>query len=96
MDDRGRLAQSVTRQAPRRRPAAASRGLLSRSWRRFALPLSRTRMPRYAGAIACLTFLSAAALYGMVRGEHIAAFVLPPVLAQSVGLAGRGNELPYA
>lgn len=73
MDDRGRLAQSVTRQAPRRRPAAASRGLVSRLWRRFALPLSRMRVPRYAGAVACLTFLSGAALYGVVRGEHVAA-----------------------
>jgi cell division protein FtsQ len=71
MDDRGRLAQSVTRQAPRRRPAAASRGLVSRLWRRFALPLSRMRMPRHAGAFACLAFLLGAGLYGIVRGEHV-------------------------
>jgi cell division protein FtsQ len=72
MDDRGRLAQSVTRQAPRRRPAAASRVLVSRLWRRFALPLSRVRMPRHAGAFACLAFLLGAGLYGIVRGEHVA------------------------
>jgi cell division protein FtsQ len=46
---------------------------VSRSWRRIALPLSRARMPRFAGAAACLTFLAAAALYGVVRGEHVTA-----------------------
>jgi cell division protein FtsQ len=72
MDDRGRLAQSVTRsQTPRRRPAAASRGLLSRSWRRFALPLSHARVPRFAGVFAGLAFLLAAGAYGVVKGEHV-------------------------
>jgi cell division protein FtsQ len=72
MDGRGRLAQSVTRsQAPRRRPAAARRGWLSRSWRRFALPASHLSLPRYTGAIAGLTFLLAAASYGAVKGDHI-------------------------
>ena len=41
MDGRGRLAEPVTRQSPRRRPAAASRGLVSRSLRRITLPLIR-------------------------------------------------------
>jgi len=72
MDDRGRLAQSVTRsQMPRRRPAAANRGLVSRSWRRFALPLSHVRVPHLTGVIAALGFLLAAGIYGVVKGEHI-------------------------
>lgn len=44
---------------------------MSRLWRRFALPLSHVRVPRYTGAIAGLLFLSGAALYGVVKGEHI-------------------------
>jgi cell division protein FtsQ len=43
---------------------------MSRSWRRFALPLSHVRMPRYTGAITGLCFLLAAAAYGVVKGEH--------------------------
>jgi len=76
MDDRGRLAQSVTRsQISRRRPAAASRGWLSRSWRRFALPASHLRLPRFTGVAAGATFLIAAASYGVVKGEHIPTIV---------------------
>ena len=73
MDGRGRLAQSVTRLSPRRRPAAASRGTLSRLWRRFALPLSHVRVPRFAGLAACLVFILSAATYGVVKGDHIPA-----------------------
>ncbi len=71
MDDRGRLAQSVTRQKPRSRPAAASRGLVSRLLRRITLPLAHARMPRFTGAVAGLMFVGAAAVYGVVKGEHI-------------------------
>ena len=72
MDDRGRLAQSVTRSpGSRRRPAAASRGLLRRSWRRFALPASHLRVPRFTGLVACSTFMLAAAAYGVIKGEHV-------------------------
>ena len=71
MDDRGRLAQSVTRsQGSRRRPAAASRGLLRRSWRRLALPASHLRVPRFAGVVAGAMFMLAAAVYGVLKGEH--------------------------
>jgi cell division protein FtsQ len=44
---------------------------MSRSWRRFALPLSHVRVPRFAGAIAVVSFLLAAGVYGVVKGEHI-------------------------
>jgi cell division protein FtsQ len=44
---------------------------MSRSWRRFALPLSHVRVPRYTGVVAGLCFLLAAAAYGIVKGEHI-------------------------
>jgi len=73
MDGRGRLAQSVTRLKPRSRPAAASRGLVSRSVRRITLPLAHMRVPRFTGAVAALVFLSAAAVYGIVKGEHVPA-----------------------
>ena len=75
MDGRGRLAQSVTRSAPRRRPAAASRGLMSRSLRRFTLPLGHVRVPRFAGVAAVLLFIGGVAAYGVVRGEHVPAIV---------------------
>ena len=75
MDGRGRLAQSVTRLKPRSRPAAASRGLVSRSVRRVTLPLAHLRVPRFTGAVAALLFLSAAAVYGIVKGEHGPAIV---------------------
>jgi cell division protein FtsQ len=44
---------------------------MSRSWRRFALPLSHVRVPRFAGVIAGVSFLLAAGAYGVVKGEHI-------------------------
>ena len=73
MDGRGRLAQSVTRLKPRSRPAAASRGLVSRFVRRITLPLAHMRVPRFTGAVAALVFLSGAAVYGIVKGEHVTA-----------------------
>jgi cell division protein FtsQ len=73
MDDRGRLAQSVTRPlGPRSRPAAASRGWLSRASRRLTLPLAHLHLPRFAGISLFLSFVLAAGVYGAVRGGHIA------------------------
>jgi hypothetical protein len=48
---------------------------MSRAWRRFALPLSHARVPRYTGVVAGLSFLLAAAAYGVVKGEHIPTIV---------------------
>jgi cell division protein FtsQ len=73
MDGRGRFAESVTRsQTPRRRPAAASRGLIGRWLRRVTLPLSHLRVPRYTGVVTGLAFLLAAGAYGVVKGGHVA------------------------
>src|SRR3954468_11177202 len=75
MDGRGRLAQSVTRsETPRRRPAAARRRVVSRSLRRFVLPLTEVHVPRHAGTIALAIFLLGSAGYGVVKGEHVAEF----------------------
>ena len=72
MDDRGRLAQSVTRPLrPRSRPAAASRGGFSRASRRLTLPLAHLHLPRFAGISLFLSFVLAAGVYGAVRGGHI-------------------------
>ncbi len=71
MDGRGRLAEQVTRLVPRRRPAAASRGLISRTLRRFTLPLAHVRAPRFAGVAACLVFLSGALSYAVIKGGHV-------------------------
>lgn len=69
-----RLAQSVTRsQGPRRRHAAANRGLVSRTLHRFTLPLAHVHVPRFTGFAACFVFLLGASAYGIVRGDHIAA-----------------------
>jgi cell division protein FtsQ len=73
MNDAG-FAQSVTKpRKSRRRPAAASRSLASRMFRRLTLPLARLRVPRFTGVAACLLFLLGAAAYGIVRGDHVAA-----------------------
>ena len=94
MDDRGRLAQSVTRsQSPRRRPAAASRGWLSRSWRRFALPASHLRVPRFAGVIAGSAFLLAAASYGVVKGEHVPSITAALKSAADAGANAMGMRI---
>src|SRR3954471_22940196 len=75
MDGRGRLAQSVTRsETPRRRPAAARRRVVSRSLRRFVLPLTEVHVPRQAGTIALAIFLLGSAGYGVVKGEHAPEF----------------------
>ena len=72
MDDRGRLAQSVTRPLrPRSRPAAASRGWFSRASRRLTLPLAHISLPRHAGVSLCLSFMLASGFYGAVKGDHI-------------------------
>lgn len=61
------------RQGSRRRRAAARRGVLSRAARRITLPLARVRLPRFAGLAGCLVFLLGAAVYGVVKGDHVAA-----------------------
>jgi cell division protein FtsQ len=72
MDDRGRLAQSVTRsQGPRSRPAPASRGWASRALRRASLPLTHVRLPRFMGTALVISFVLSAAVYGAVKGGHV-------------------------
>jgi cell division protein FtsQ len=72
MDGRGRFAQSLTRpQGPRILRVATRRGWLGRALRRYTLPLSRVRLPRFVGAAALLSFLFAAAAYGVVKGGHV-------------------------
>jgi len=46
---------------------------VSRSVRRITLPLAHMRVPRFTGAVAALVFLSGAAVYGIVKGEHVQA-----------------------
>jgi cell division protein FtsQ len=41
--------------------------------RRITLPLAHMRVPRFTGAVAALVFLSGAAVYGIVKGEHVQA-----------------------
>lgn len=93
MDGRGRLAQSVTRLKPRSRPAAASRGLVSRSVRRVTLPLAHLRLPRFTGAVAALLFLGAAAVYGVVKGEHGSAVVSAIKDAADAGANAMGMRI---
>src|SRR5688500_15238699 len=94
MDDRGRLAQSVMRsQGSRRRPVAASRGLLRRSWRRFALPASHLRLPRFTGLVACATFMLAAGFYGIVKGEHIPTITAALKSAADAGANAMGMRI---
>lgn len=74
MDGRGRFFGSVTRpQGPRQ--LAVRRGALGRAVRRVMLPLSRVRLPRFTGAVACLTFLAAVVGYGVVKGGHVGEIV---------------------
>ena len=74
MDGRGRFFGSLTRpQGPRQ--VAVRRGALGRALRGVMLPLSRVRLPRFVGAFACLTFLAAAAGYGVVKGGHVGEIV---------------------
>jgi cell division protein FtsQ len=44
---------------------------VSRALRRFTLPLSHVRLPRFVGLVACLSFIGAAATYGAVKGGHV-------------------------
>jgi cell division protein FtsQ len=48
---------------------------VSRCLRRVTLPLTHLRVPRFTGAVAALLFLGAAAVYGIVKGEHGPAIV---------------------
>jgi cell division protein FtsQ len=50
-----------------------SRGLISRTLRRLTLPLARVemRVPRFTGVAACSVFLTGAAAYGAIKGDHI-------------------------
>jgi len=68
----GRLARSITRLVPRRKPAAASRGLARRTMRRLTLPLAHARVPRHSGLAAFLVFLLGVTAYGVIKGDHLA------------------------
>jgi cell division protein FtsQ len=46
---------------------------MSRTLRRFTLPLMRVHVPRFAGVAACLVFLLGATAYGVIKGDHVAA-----------------------
>jgi cell division protein FtsQ len=48
---------------------------MSRSLRRFTLPLVHVRVPRFAGVAAFLAFAGAVTVYGAVKGEHVSAIV---------------------
>ena len=70
MDGRGRFFGSLTRpQGPRR--LAARRGAVGRALRGVMLPLSRVQLPRFVGTFACLSFIAAASVYGVVKGGHV-------------------------
>jgi len=72
MDGRGRIAQSLTRpKGPRSLRVATRRGALGRALRRYTLPLSRVRLPRFIGLVTSLSFLAGAAAYGVVKGGHM-------------------------
>jgi cell division protein FtsQ len=85
MDDRGRLAQSLTgiaRWRPRAsaradRPAARATdihtGLRYAQWLDRCASLLARRLPPRLGVIATLIFLLAAVAYGSVKGDHVAA-----------------------
>jgi cell division protein FtsQ len=65
MDDRGRLAQSLTRTAPK---TWSTR--LARCDRRLS-PILDVRLPRGTGAAAVIALLLATAGYGVVQGGHL-------------------------
>jgi cell division protein FtsQ len=66
---------------------------MSRSWRRFALPLSHVRVPRYTGVVAALSFLLAATTYGVVRGEHIPAIIATLKVTADAGANALGMRI---
>jgi len=72
---------------------AASRGLLSRSWRRFALPASHLHVPRFTGLVACSAFMLVAALYGVIKGEHIPAITAALKSAADAGANAMGMRI---
>lgn len=92
MDGRGRLAEQITRLVPRR-PAAASRGLVSRSLRRFTLPLAHARLPRFTGLAAFVVFIGAAAAYGVVKGEHVPQIAIAIKDAADAGANAMGMRI---
>ena len=67
MDDRGRLAQSLT---PRQAWTFTSRGRWRRAARRFFSSLDDFNPPRGVGSAAVVTLMIAAAGYGIARGGH--------------------------
>jgi cell division protein FtsQ len=75
MDDRGRLAQSLTPKV-RRRPRArtqksfASSGRWERIARRWLTPVLEFHLPRGAGPAAAAILIAASAGYGVVKGDH--------------------------
>jgi cell division protein FtsQ len=66
---------------------------LSRSWRRWALPASHLRVPRFAGVVACATFMLAAAVYGVLKGEHTATIVTAIKNAADAGANAMGMRI---
>ena len=64
---------SVSTTTAPRRPPAASRGLISRTFRRIALPLKGMRVPRHAGLAALLVFAAGVGAYSVIKGDHVEA-----------------------
>jgi cell division protein FtsQ len=67
MDDRGRLAQPLTRTDPR---GSVSFGRWRRIVRRIVSPIIELNPPRGAGSVAVLALMTASAGYGVVQGGH--------------------------
>jgi cell division protein FtsQ len=82
MDDRGRVAQSlswIARGRPRRAgtacPPAAGEdpSFIGSSWLDRQLAVLPHRLPRAAGLIGTVVLLLASLAYGVIRGEHVSA-----------------------
>jgi cell division protein FtsQ len=76
MDDRGRLAQSLTPKVRRRTRARTQKSFISngrwrRITRRWLTPVLEFHAPRGAGPIAAGLLILASAGYGVVRGHHV-------------------------
>jgi len=61
--------------------------------RRVTLPLAHLRLPRFTGAVAALLFLGAAAVYGVVKGEHGPAVVSAIKDAADAGANAMGMRI---